>query len=271
MRAGNSQRQQRILEDLYNKGHVSVKALSESLGVSEATIRRDLRALAKNHEVELVYGGATLARSTDYSFRSKAMRNVEAKRTIGRLAADLAADGDQVFVDSGTTCFEIVPHLKRKRGLSVITNSERLALELDWPGTNVILLGGQYRPERMDTVGPLAMNTLEQLRGYLAFIGSDGLSTDFGLTASDIESAHLYRLAVRNARETVLVADHSKFEKPSLFRIVGFESISRVVTDKYPGDEWFDFLSAGNIDLVLPDSEIHHIHRRAQGGVRNTG
>ena len=76
---------------------------------------------------------------------------------------------------------------------------------------------------------------------------------------------------MRNARETVLLADHSKFEKPSLFRIVGFESVSRVVTDKYPGDQWFDFLSAADIDIVLPDSEAPHMQRRARGGLASTG
>ncbi len=271
MRTSTRHRQARILEELYHDGHVSIKALAKLLEVSEATVRRDLRALTHNGNVELIYGGAALLRNSDYSFRSKAMRNIEAKRIIGRLAAALVADGDQVFLDSGTTCFEIVPHLKRKRGLSVVANSERLALELDTPGVKVILLGGQYRPERMDTIGPLAMSTLEQLRGYLAFVGADGLSTDFGLTASDIESAHLYRLAVRNARETVLVVDHSKFEKPSLFRIVGFDVISRIVTDRYPGDDWFDFLSARGIDLVLPDSEAHHVRRAERAGVRKSG
>ena len=128
----------------------------------------------------------------------------------------------------------MVPFLKRKRGLSIIVNSARLALELDAPGMSVILLGGQYRPDRMDTVGPLAIATLDQLRGYLCFIGADGLDMDFGPAAADIESADLNRLAVRNARETVLLVDHTKFAAPSLFKIVDWEPISRVVTDQPP-------------------------------------
>ena len=255
MRSPIRHRREKILDEVYQSGHVSVKDLTAALGVSEATVRRDLRALADSRDVELVYGGASPVRNSDFSFRSKAKRNVEAKRVIGRLAAALVADGDQIFLDSGTTCFEMAPFLKRGRDICVIVNSARLALELDTAGLSVILLGGQYRPERMDTVGPLATSMLDQLRGYMAFVGADGLSVDFGLTAADIDSAHLYRLAIRNARATALLVDNSKFQSPSLFKIVDFDAVSRVVTDRHPGAEWVDFFGRCGIELIYPDSE----------------
>ena len=252
MSASTRQRRERILSRVYETGHVAVRELAVSLAVSEATVRRDLRALAGENTVQLVHGGASLVRPYDFSFNSKLTRNMEAKRIIGRLAAELVADGDTIFLDSGTTCFQMAPFLKGRRGLKVIANSARLALELDTPGLDVILVGGQYRPERMDTIGPLAVGMLEQLRGYVAFIGADGLSMDFGLTASDIESAHLYRMATRNAREVVLVADHSKFVSPSLFKIVDFDAISRVVTDKALPAQWADFFSGRGIRTIAP-------------------
>lgn len=253
MSASTRQRRELILNELYLTGHATVSGLRRTLEVSEATIRRDLKALAEGSKVKLVYGGATLVRNSDFSFRSKSMLHIKAKRVIGRLAAGLVGDGEQIFVDSGTTSFEMAPHLKRRRGISVIVNSARLATELDTAGLNVILLGGQYRPERMDTVGPLAMNTLEQLRGYVAFIGADGLSLDFGLTASDIESAHLYRLAVRNAKEVVLLVDASKFVSPSLFKIVDFDAVTCVVTESAPSGEWVEFLKEQQVALILPE------------------
>jgi DeoR/GlpR family transcriptional regulator of sugar metabolism len=255
MAASTRQRRERILNEVYSSGHVAVKSLAAALSVSEATVRRDLRSLAGANRIELVHGGASLVRSYDFSFRSKATRNVEAKAVIGRLAAELIADGDTIFVDSGTTSFQMVPWLKRKRGLSVIANSARLALELETPGLAVLLLGGAYRPERMDTVGPLAMSTLDQLRGYISFIGADGLSMDFGLTASDIESASLYRLAVKNARETVLLVDSTKFSSPSLFKIVDFSAVSRLVTEVRPSPEWMDFLGSRGVKVVLPPDD----------------
>ncbi len=258
----SKQRRDQILGEILELGHLEVKKLAAVLGVSDATARRDLRALADEGQIELTYGGATLPRPSDFSFRSKAVRNVEAKRLIGRMAAALVSDQEHIFLDSGTTCFEMCRNLKRRRGLQVVVNSARLAMELGaYPDISVIMIGGQYRPERMDSVGPLATATIEQLRGYLAFIGADGLSMDFGVSASDIESAHLYRQAIRNARETVLLVDHSKFLSPSLFKICGLEDVSRIVTDQHPLPEWVEFLDAKGIELVCPESPAEALVR----------
>jgi DeoR/GlpR family transcriptional regulator of sugar metabolism len=246
------ERRERILSQVFENRHVTARDLAQQMSVSEATVRRDLRALADEGQVELVYGGATLRRPSDFSFRSKGMRNVEGKRIIGKLAADLIDDDDRIFIDSGTTCFEMTPFLKRHRRLSIIVNSARLALELDAPGLSVILLGGQYRPDRMDCVGPLTMSTLDQLRGYACFIGADAVDMDFGLAAADIESASMYRRAAEHAREVILLVDHTKFSAQSLFKIVDWDAISRVVTDHAPEPKWTEFLTNKGIQIIYP-------------------
>jgi DeoR/GlpR family transcriptional regulator of sugar metabolism len=247
------QRREKILAAILEKRHVSARDLAVDVSASEATVRRDLKALAAEGEVDLVYGGATLRRPSDYSFRSKGQRNVEAKQIVGRLAAELVGEDERIFLDSGTTCFEMLPFLKARHRLSIICSSARLALELDTPGISVILLGGQYRPDRMDTVGHLATATLDQLRGYLCFIGADGLDRDFGPAAADLESADLNRRAVRNARQTVLLVDHTKFAAASLCKIVDWELVSRIVTDRAPTPEWMDFLGARGIQVDYPE------------------
>lgn len=251
--SSSRQRREKILATIFERRHVTARDLAEDLVVSEATVRRDLKTLAGAGEIELVYGGATLRRPSDYSFRAKGERNIQAKRAIGRLAAELVTDDGQIFLDSGTTCFEMIPFLKARRRLSIICSSARLALELDVPGIAVILLGGQYRPDRMDTVGLLATATLDQLRGYVCFIGADGLDRDFGPAAADIESADLNRRAVRNARQTVLLVDHTKFAAASLFKVVDWHFVSRLVTDRAPTPEWMDFLSARGIQVDYPE------------------
>lgn len=256
MTYASQQRRERILAEAYQKGHVTVKQLAAETGASEATIRRDLKALAEENQLELVHGGATVPRRSDYSFGSKSARQVEAKRIIGELAAGLVSDDDQIFLDSGTTCLAMAPLLRRKRSLFVIVNSWRLLSELQSaPGISLITVGGHYRSDRMDSVGPLATSALDQLRGYVAFIGADGLSMDFGPAASDIESAHLFRLAVRNAHEAILVVDHAKFLTPSLFKIVDWDAVSRVVTDKEPTPEWMQFLKEREIEVICPDAD----------------
>jgi len=252
MNVTSHDRRQRIISEVLKRKHVTARDLASEMDVSEATVRRDFKLLAQSGQVDLVYGGATVARIQDYSFGTKYRRNSEAKRVIAALAKDLIADGEQVLLDSGTTCFELANHLKQKRGLLVIVNSAPLAMELGVPGINVILLGGQYRADRMDTVGPLCMSHLDQLRGYVALIGADGVSKDFGPAASDVESAHLYRLAIRNARETFLLVDHTKFQTPSLFKIVEWEAISRVITDQRPSQDWLEFFLKRGIQVVFP-------------------
>jgi DeoR/GlpR family transcriptional regulator of sugar metabolism len=141
--------------------------------------------------------------------------------------------------------------------MTVIVNSMRFAVELGpcAAENSIVVLGGQYRPERMDTVGAITSTSLEQLRGFRAFVGADGLSPEFGVTACDIESAHLYKLAIRNAREAILMVDHTKFLAPSLFKICELDDISRIVTDRRPSNEWVAHLNDRGIDLIYPKEE----------------
>src|ERR1019366_957001 len=113
-----------------SSGHVAVKDLAREMDVSEATIRRDLRTLAEQQKIELVYGGATGPRNIDHSLFARTNRNMDAQMVIGRLAGGLVADHQMLFVDAGTTCFEMRHDLLKRKGLTVIVNSTRLATEI---------------------------------------------------------------------------------------------------------------------------------------------
>ena len=240
------------MTSLLERKMISVNELSSDLAVSEATVRRDLRKLAAENQVNLVHGGAALPPLVDHSFLVKSRRAPEAKKIIGQVAAGLVQDGDNIFIDAGTTCFQMAPGLRSRQGLSAFVTSVRLANELCTPGLTVVLLGGQYRPARMDTAGPLALHSLEQLRNYKAFFSADGLDKGFGPAASDMETAHLHQLVIRSAGETTLLVDSTKFETPALYKIASWDQIDRVVTEKSPGAEWEDFLREKNIQLVYP-------------------
>lgn len=248
-------RRQEIMAQLLEKKHVTVKALADAMGVSDATVRRDLRALAVAEGLRLVHGGASLPRERDFSFQARQMRASEEKKIVGRLASALVHDGDHVFLDSGTTCSELIPYLRKCHDITILANSARLALELDSAGVQLFLIGGEYRPDRMDTVGPMAIATLNQVRGYVAFIGADGLSMDFGPSASDLASAHLHRQVVHNAVATALLVDHSKFASASLFQIVEWSHIGTVITDQQPDKPWREFFRDQNITVLFPGAE----------------
>jgi DeoR/GlpR family transcriptional regulator of sugar metabolism len=254
MSQATADRRKQIMTQLLDRKQVTVKELAAEMDVSDATVRRDLRALADEQGLRLVHGGATLPRERDFSFQARQMRAVEEKKIIGRLASQLIRDGDHVFLDSGTTCSELVPYVKRMHEITILTNSARLALELNATGVQLFLIGGEYRPDRMDSIGPMAVSTLNQVRGYTAFIGADGLSADFGPSASDLASAHLHRQVVANAISTVLLVDHSKFGGASLFQIVEWSQISTVATDQEPDAPWKRFFDERNITILFPDA-----------------
>jgi DeoR/GlpR family transcriptional regulator of sugar metabolism len=254
MSQATADRRKQIMSQLLEHKQVTVKELAETMEVSDATVRRDLKVLAEEQGLKLIHGGAALPRERDFSYQARLMRSSDEKRVIGSLAARLLHDGDHVFLDSGTTCSELVPFVKRMHEVTILANSARLALELDASGVQLFLIGGEYRPDRMDTIGPMAVSTLNQVRGYTAFIGADGLSMDFGPSASDLASAHLHRQVVANALSTVLLVDHSKFGSASLFQIVAWSEIATVITDLEPDRAWLDFFNERNITVIYPGS-----------------
>ena len=254
MKPGIRQRRERIVDEIFSKTDISVPELASLVGTSEATVRRDLHQLEGEDKITLSHGSVALKKISDFSFLAKAKRNVDAKKVIARLAVTLINDNDHIFLGSGSTCYELAPGLKRKAGLSVITNSSRLAVALDEPSISIILIGGRYRPDRMDMVGDLAQTALDQLRGYKALISVDGVSMEFGLSAADVEGAHLYRLAARNAKEVILPIDHTKFLAPSLCKIVEWDVVSTVITDTAPPPEWISFFQKRGIKLVYPEA-----------------
>jgi DeoR/GlpR family transcriptional regulator of sugar metabolism len=253
MRSDVNERKEKIIAAAYKEGFVSITEMAGELGVCEATVRRDIQALSEEGRLEVAHGGAYVVKNSDYSFMSKSVRNAEAKKTIAELAAEMVKDGDQIFLDSGTTCFEMTQYLRARKSVSIIVNSVRTAEELNAPGLNVLMLGGKYRPDRMDCIGPIAEQTLDKLRGYTAFVGTDGMSREFGFTSVDVESTNLLSLAVKNSKQTILLADSSKFDKPALYKIRDIRLVSVVITEKKPTDEWCKFFDKNKIELVYSE------------------
>ena len=255
-------RRKRIMAQLLEKKHVTVKSLAEEMAVSDATVRRDLKVLADEESLELSHGGASLPADRDYSFQAKSLRETEAKKAIGLLASEMIGDGAHIFLDSGSTCAEVVPHVRRLHNVTVLANSARIALDLEGAGVHLFLVGGEYRPDRMDTIGPMALSALDAVRGYVAFIGADGVSMDFGPSAGDVESAYLHRQVIQNSSSTVLLVDKSKFGNSSLFQIVDWSLIDKVITDQQPEPQWQKFFQEKNIPVIYPTPSIQSADSR---------
>lgn len=250
------QRHQTILDAIRNKGRILVADVAQELKVTEVTIRRDLAYLEKNGLLKKTYGGAVLGASEmNLSVRYRQTRNLVAKRIIGRLAADLINDGDNIYLEAGSTCFEIVPHLAKKKDLTVIVNSLHLMSRLhEQVQHKILILGGQYRQDRMDMIGPASEMGISQLSGFTAFTGADDIAVEAGISGADVATVSFTKMVLRRAHRVVFVGDRSKFDNPALYKIADLDDLDAIVTNVYPGDEWAKVCSEKEIRLIYENS-----------------
>lgn len=249
-------RHRHILDLLRTSGRVHVAHVAEELDVTEVTIRRDLAQLAKNGLLRKTYGGAVLASVPEINtpVRYRQTRNLAAKKIIGSLAGPLVSDGEIIYLEAGTTCYQIIPHLAGCRDLTIIVNSLHLMSRLhEYPQHKVIITGGQYRPERMDMIGPAAEMAIGQLGGFKAFTGADDISIEAGISGADVATVSFTRLVLRQASSVIFVGDHTKFDNPALYKIADIDRLDAIVTDTRPGDTWHKVCREKDIRLIYPD------------------
>jgi DeoR family fructose operon transcriptional repressor len=247
-------RHRKILEQLGSAGRVYVREMSQELGVTEVTIRRDLTFLQNNGLVKKSYGGAVpVAPELETSVRYRQTRRLEAKKIIGKLASRLIKDGDLIYLEAGSTCYEIIPHLSERKGLTIIVNSLYLMRRLhELARHKIIIIGGDYRPNQMDMVGPQAKAAIGQLAGFKAFTGADDITIDAGISGADVATVEFAKLALRGASEVIFVGDHTKFDNPALYKIADIDELDYIVTDTSPSKAWHEVANKKNIKLVYP-------------------
>ncbi|GMU20944.1 MAG: DeoR family transcriptional regulator [Phycisphaerae bacterium] len=229
------ERRRLILKLLRTGSSVDTSELSNRLGVSEMTIRRDLRALENQNAVVRSYGGATLARRIhlEFEFDQRRQGALEAKQAIGRYAASLVEPHETIFVDTGTTTLEFARELAR-RDIEVTVATSSLAVGSELWGREqikVLMLGGQLREGSPDLTGPLAEHCLEVLQASKAFLGCDGMHPQRGLFAADSEGARVSATMLRNAAWRCVMADGSKIGRQATVRYAQFEEIDLLVID----------------------------------------
>lgn len=221
-----------ILEELSARGSVTVSELTDRLGVSAATVRRDLEHLEDQRLLTRTHGGA-VAQMVSYELplRYKSARRQEQKRRIGREAARRVHDGAAIGLTGGTTTTEVAREIVDRR-LTVVTNALNIASELAIrPNIKLVVTGGVARPESYELVGPLAEQTLAGLHLDVTFIGADGITAEAGLTTHHEIEAHTDRALMERARHVVAVADGSKLGKVAFARICPITAVHELVTD----------------------------------------
>ena len=223
-----------ILDRLNSHGSVVVTALAADLGVSVASVRRDLELLEDQHLLSRTHGGAvSVGVLYELPMRYRGGRHQQEKRRIAKAAAALVTDGVvSVALSGGTTTTEVARVLATMSGLKVVTNAINIASELaPRPQIGLVVCGGSARPESHELVGPLAEQTLSRLNVDIAFVGVDGITAATGLTTHHEVEAATNRAMIRIAARVVVVTDGSKIGRRSFAEIAGIDEVDDLITD----------------------------------------
>jgi DeoR/GlpR family transcriptional regulator of sugar metabolism len=241
------QRKQHILNILRRDGQVIAKTLSQELGLSEDTIRRDLRELAREGLLQRVHGGALPASPAIADFARREEILVESKVAIGRAAAQLIRDGHVVILDGGTTSVQVARHLPVNLQATIVTHSAKIALELlDYAGVEVILIGGRLFKHSIVSVGAAAIEAIKHIHADMYFMGVTGVHPQAGLSTGDLEEAYVKQALCRQSAETFVLASQEKLGAASQYVITALSDVSGlIVEDSVPDDVLLPFTELG--------------------------
>ncbi len=253
-----AERGQQLRRLLIDQGSVRVSVEAKRFGVSEETIRRDIKRLAAEGLAEPVFGGAVLRPGTGTPGGSLLpvgeRRQVQesAKDAIGAAAARLVAPGQSVIIDAGTTTLAVAKHLTRHRDLTVATNSLPIAQACaDIPGCLTYMVGGRLVPGSLSTIGPQAERDFAGISADWAFIGAAAIDIGCGFTSADPFEAQVKGAMIRAARRTVVVADHTKFGARRFASFALPQDIAYLITTEGCPPEVRSWLEAGGVDVML--------------------
>jgi len=248
-----AERQQRMLTMARADGRVEVAQVADVLGVSPETVRRDLTALERHGVLRRVHGGAIPVERLGFepSVAARAERFVAEKERIAKAALDQLPDEGTVLLDSGTTTLRLAEALPRDRELTVVTNSLPAAQVLSGnPAITLYLLGGRLRPRTQAAVGEWLTSALAELSIDVAFLGTNGLSLERGLTTPDPTEALAKKAMVAAARRPVVVTDHSKVGVNQFSRFARFEDLAAVITDSGLDLETASLIEAAGPEVI---------------------
>lgn len=246
---------QKMEEYIMKNKSVSNEELQQHFLVSIQTLRRDLKELERRNVISKVYGGVVwinepVEKNEITPWDQRITSNQEEKQCIGKLASELVEDNDVIFVDSGTTACTIIPYLKNRNNVTVISHSLDVLNALIRVG-NVkgICLGGTLRN---DTCAFLADTSFYPYNYNKAFISTVGISVNKGLTNTDIQEGLMKQHVIQHSEEVYIVADHSKFDVVAYNHFANLSGIQGLITDRIPKEKYMRLLSTLNIRVIAP-------------------
>jgi DeoR family fructose operon transcriptional repressor len=229
-----AQRRERIQEFLAEHKIAPNAELSMLLGVSEATVRRDLEWMENEGILFRTHGGAILSQhlQQEPEYKQRAQTRVEEKRAIGQLAASLVKDGDIIFTNSGSTSSQFLRQIPGNLKVTIVTNNLNAAIEIGESGLALIIIGGEFQPTSISVTGRFAISNLNQIYADKVFLGVDGITVRHGFTVPSNAEAEVMRLMLeRTHGEKYVISDHTKWGTVSNFEVAQIDEVNALITD----------------------------------------
>jgi DeoR/GlpR family transcriptional regulator of sugar metabolism len=245
------ERKNKILELLGEKGKVLSSDLTSRLGVSEDTIRRDLKDLAEAGLLKRVHGGALPVGHVPFRYDKREKIAVDEKSAIARAAASHVKNGQIVFVDGGTTTALVASFLPADLKVTFITYSLPTAMRLAAAGNiEVILLGGRVQKELLLTLSPSTLNEIGAIAADLCLLSLESLDTEYGATVSNIEDAAVKRAMLDHAAETIALGGAEKLGTVSPYRVAPLKDFSMLITDQTAPQALIDEMASTGLTII---------------------
>lgn len=244
-----SKRHSAILRILQEEGTCSIADLAQRMDVSLETIRRDVKPLTDAGEVLKVHGAVTLPFQVgEAPFERRMRENADAKRAIGAQAARHIQDGDSVMLDTGTTTGYLARELRKRRNLTVVTNSSDIARTLATVnGNSVYMAGGALRGDNGAAFGHAALDFISRFQVRHAIISIGALSAEAAAMDHNLEEAEFGRAVLARGANRMVVSDCSKFGRQGLVKVCDFSDMDMLVTDAAPTGPLAEALAAAGV------------------------
>jgi DeoR/GlpR family transcriptional regulator of sugar metabolism len=223
------ERKQHLLGTLKRDGRILAGETAVALGVSEDTIRRDLRELAAERLLLRVHGGALPASPATESLGARRTLSPAEKTALARAACRMLRPGQVIFLDGGTTALELARQIDRSLRATIVTHSPTIAAELVEHRAEVLVVGGRLFKHSMVAVGAAAAEAIRAIRADVYFMGVTGIHAEHGLTTGDAEEAAIKRLIAQSAAEIVVMASTEKIGAVSSFLILPARSVTQLL------------------------------------------
>lgn len=223
-------RKKDILELLYERGKISVSELSETLYVSEMTVRRDLAEMEKDGFLRRYRGGAVLKiNSGEMPISQRLLLDKDEKEELCQKCEQFLEDGMTVFIDSSSTCQYLIPHVRKFKNITIVTNSVKALLTAGNMHIPCVLIGGEYYEHDMCLVGSIAEESARGLNVDIAFFTTAAYSEDGIISDFDVRQTMIRKILMKNSKKNIFLFESYKLNKKFLYTLCHKDDVTAVI------------------------------------------